>query len=466
MCYSLDMNDKPKNNSSLLEGSINKHLLRLTLPSIGGMLAITIFNLTDTFFVSRLGTDALAAMGFTFPIVMIVGALSSGMAMGAGSVIARAMGNNNHHLMDRVATDGILLSVLVVIFVSFFGVLTMDPLFRLLGAEGQTLILLKDYMFIWYLGAVAIIMPPVGDSSMRAMGDMKRPFIVMMVCAIGNMILDPIFIFGYLGFPAMGVRGASLATVISRAAGMVTTLSFLHFKYKLLNFRYENFNELLISWKRILHVGIPAAVVRVFPQFLRSVLTLLAASTGGVAAVAAIAAGTRIEGFALIVAQSLGMALIPLVGQNYGADKIDRVNLLRSFITRVAVFYGAALFLISLPISEVLAGIFSKDPEVIRYTSLYVRILFLGTIGLNLYNWTSQMLNAAGKPQWVLLINALGTAVILIPLTWLGSWLQGFTGMLVGLCLGQIILGVFSIFVGRHEFRIIPTIQSDSGQVG
>ena len=133
-------------------------------------------------------------------------------------------------------------------------------------------------------------------------------------------------IFGWFGFPALGIKGAALATVISRAVGMIMTLSFIHFHHHLLDFKYKNISELIISWKRILHIGIPSTFVRLFPQLLRSLLTILAAGFGGNTAVAAIAAGSRIESFSFIVSMSIGTALIPLVGQNYGAKKYTRVK--------------------------------------------------------------------------------------------------------------------------------------------
>ena len=445
------MNDNRTKNPDVTEGKVERHLLRLTFPTIGGMLAITVFNLTDTFFVSRLGTDALAAMGFTFPIVMLIGSMSMGMAIGAGSVLARAMGKRDHHLMNRIATDGILLSILTVIIVSLLGLLTMDPLFKLLGATEKTLPLVKRYMTIWYSGVVAFIMPPVGDSSMRAIGDMKRPLIVMLVCAVMNVILDPIMIFGLLGFPAMGIAGASLATIISRFAGMVTTLSFIHFHYGLLDFKYRNFGELIDSWRRILHIGIPGAVVRIFPQLLRAVLTRLAATVGGVTAVAAVAAGTRIESFAFIISMAVGTALVPIIGQNWGASRFDRVNRTRYILNRTAVVYGLVVLLLMLPLAGPIARIFSDDAGVVAYVTWYLWILMIGSVGLNLYNWTSEQLNAAGKPRWVLIINVVGTSAILIPMTVLGARFFGFKGMLIGLCLGQLILGFLATRVSRRE---------------
>jgi MATE family, multidrug efflux pump len=447
------MNSNRARIPDLTSGSTGRHLLRLTVPTIGGMFAMTIFNLTDTFFVSKLGTDALAAMGFTFPVVMLIGSMSMGMAMGAGSVLARAMGKKDHHLMNRIATDGILLSIVVVLIVSTVGLLTLDPVFRLLGATETTLPLVKEYMIIWYAGAVAVIMPPVGDSAMRAMGDMKRPLIVMVVCAVMNLVMDPILIFGLLGFPAMGIAGAALATVIARIAGMITTLSFIHFHYKLIDFKYERFRELLASWKRILRIGLPVAIVRLAPQLLRAVLTGLAASLGGVTAVAAIAAGSRIESFPTVISMAVGTAVVPLIGQNWGAGRFDRVNQVRSLLNKTAVVYGLIVFVLLLPIAGRVAGIFTSDPEVMNYTKWYLWIVMFGSIGLNQYNWTSEALTAAGRPRWVVIINVLGTGVILIPLTVLGARLFGFHGMLAGLCVGQILLGYVSTIVGARELR-------------
>ncbi len=320
----------------VLEGSIKKHLARLAFPSIGGMFAITIFNFTDTYFVSKLGTDALAAMGFTFPVIMIIGTLASGISLGAGSVLARAMGSGDKHKMHRIATDGILLSILAVLLISILGYFTIDPLFRILGAEGESLVQVKEYMKIWYFGAFVFVIPPVSDSSMRAMGDMVRPLMVMLLCAFTNIILDPILIFGYFGLPKMGIAGAALATMIARALGMVLSLSFLHFHYKLVSFKYKSITELLESWISILKIGIPNVLVRLLPQLTRALMTKLAA-TITVTSVAAIAAGQRIESFSVVISMAIGVAIVPIIGQNYGANKFDRVMETRSLLIKMAV---------------------------------------------------------------------------------------------------------------------------------
>lgn len=434
----------------VLQGSVRDHIFRLAIPSMGGMFAITLFNLTDTYFVSRLGTDSLAAMGFTFPVIMILGTLSSGISLGAGSVLARAMGAGDTHRMHRIATDGLLLSIIAVLIISTVGYFTMDALFGALGAEGEALKLVKEYMGIWYIGAFLFIIPPVSDSSMRAMGDMVRPLLVMLLCALTNVILDPILIFGYFGFPAMGISGAAVATLIARGVGMVLSLSFLHFHYGLISFRYESVKELLSSWSDIIRIGVPNVVVRLLPQLTRAVMTKLAAGFS-VAAVAAIAAGQRIESFAVIVSMAVGVAIVPVVGQNYGAGLFGRVMEVRKLLLKIALFYGTALVITVFPLGRVLGRIFSDDPEVIALTAGYLKIIFLGSIGLNQYNWISEAFNACGKPNFALVINLAGTLFFILPAVVAGGKLFGFQGMLFGLSLGQMVVGVIAIAVsGRY----------------
>ncbi len=442
---------KKKVKIDVLEGSIKSKMLKLAIPSLGGMFAITAFNLTDTYFVSKLGTDALAAMGFTFPVVMVIGAFSGGISLGAGSVLARAMGRGDEHKMHRIATDGILLSVLLVAIISILGLLTMDPLFKLMGAEGDSLALVKQYMFIWYSGAFVVIIPPVSDASMRAMGDMVRPLMVMLVCAIANVILDPILIFGWFGLPAMGIEGAALATVISRAFGMVLTLSFVGFHYGLLDLKYKSINELFNSWYSILAIGVPNVLVRLLPQLLRGAMTKIAMNTAGVAAVAAIAVGQKIESFGTIGSMAIGVAIVPIIGQNYGAKKYDRVLETRKLVIRLALYYGIFLFAIAMPFGEIIAGVFSKDPEVIVLAGIYLRIIFIGSIGLNQYNWMSECFNATGNPKYAVLINVVGTIGILVPALLIGANSFGYTGMIAGLTIGQLLIGVFAIWLSKKR---------------
>jgi Na+-driven multidrug efflux pump len=167
--------------------------------------------------------------------------------------------------------------------------------------------------------------------------------------------------------------------------------------------------------------------------------------------VAAIAAGQRIESFATIASMGIGTAIVPIIGQNYGKGQMDRVMATRKLLIQMSIGYGLLLFAIMVPFGRIFAGVFSDDPEVLNLAVRYLRIIMLGTIGLNQYNWISEAFNAAGKPRYVLLINITGTLLIILPLLYLGIKIGGFTGMLTGLVTGQITVGIIAILISRKK---------------
>lgn len=439
--------------SKLLKGNVVNHLTRLTLPNIGGLFAIMVMNLTDTWFVARLGTDELAAMGFTFSVVLMVGALSIGFASGASSIISRALGAGDRALARRTVSDGLVLTILVTLGVSLAGYHGIDPLFRLLGAEGHVLELIREYMQVWFLGALLVMMPPVSDDCLRADGDMVRPLLVMCICAGMNILLDPLFIFGWGPIPAMGIKGAAIATLIARACGAATSLSFLHFRSHLIDWSRPHFREVLHSWKQIIQMGVPAALTQALSPIAQGFYIRLAAGVGGTHAVAAMATGTRIEAFLFIIGFSYGIAIVPFVGQNYGARALHRVQEAFRLSTRLAFICAGSTLLILLPSAKFISGWFSADPEVVRLSTLYLIIATFGHVGLYLVSWMSQILTVTGKPRPVILINLTRVFLFVIPLCLLGSWLYGYNGLLIGLVIGNLLSGGLAYLTARHQLH-------------
>jgi putative MATE family efflux protein len=308
-------------------------------------------------------------------------------------------------------------------------------------------------MFVWYAFVVVAVTPPVCDSAMRASGDMVRPFLVMLIIAIMNIVLDPLLIYGYWIFPQMGIQGAAVATIISRGFGMVATLSFAHFHHKLISFKYESAKELIASWKGILKIGLPSTTVQLMPQFLRTIFTALVSSAAGAAAVAAIAVGQRVESFVTLIIYGLGLSLVPLAGQNWGAGKYERVYETRRKALIFAVIYCVVVFLISLPLAKPVSSIFTDDPEVILYSAQYLWIMIVGLVGLTMTTWMSRMFTTIGRPLWTVIINVAGTLGVIVPLAYIGRAVYGYIGILTGVALGQIIVGLAAAILAKHKMR-------------
>jgi Na+-driven multidrug efflux pump len=225
-------------------------------------------------------------MSLTFPVVAIIGSIGMGLGIGATSVISRTIGGGRHDQVQRLTTDALILAALVVLVISVTGYLSIDPLFTLLGADASTLPLVRQYMEIWFLGAAVLVIPMLGMSAIRATGDTRTPAMVMAFAGLTNGLLDPLFIFGLGPFPAMGMRGAALATVISRATTLVVALWVLGKREHLLTARWDGWRATWASWGRVLAVGAPAAATNLAQPLTIGILTALVASHG-VAAVAA-----------------------------------------------------------------------------------------------------------------------------------------------------------------------------------
>ncbi len=433
-------------NARLIEGSIQKTLIKLTIPMILGTLGIVIFNLTDTYFVGQLGTNHLAALSFTFPVVMVISSIAMGLGIGASAVISRAIGEGNFDKVKRLTTDSLTLSLIFVGFFALFGLFTINPLFDLLGASGEVLSLIIQYMTIWYFGVIFVVIPMVGNNAIRATGDTKTPGLIMVFAAFVNIILDPILIFGIGPFPRLEIAGAALATVIARASTLVLSLWILTFREKMVTIKITEFKAVTESWKQILYIGLPTAATKiVIPIGAGVILSIVA--TFGSEAVAGFGVATRIEFFALTVVMSLASILGPFVGQNWGAGKFDRIKSGMKFSYKFSLVWGFLIFLILAILGGRIGSFFSDDPNVISVTSLYLLII---PIGYGLYGvliMATSAMSVLKKPIHAAILTLSQTFLLYIPMAYIGSYFFGLWGVFAALPISYLIAGFISNFV-------------------
>jgi putative MATE family efflux protein len=429
-----------KSGTDLTEGPVGRHLVRMTLPMIGGIFAIYAFIITDTWFISRLGTQALAAISFTFPAVMVMGATAMGLGMGSASCIARALGEGDSSKVRLLTTNSLLLAMAVVATIGVAGLLTIRPLFTLMGASPDLVPLIRQYMLIYYSTAAVLVLPMMGNQALRATGDTLTPGLIMVVAAVANVILDPILIFGLLGAPRMELAGAALASAISRSLALVTTLTFLHRRH-LLHWARPRFRPLWASWKDICGIGFPAALTNLLGAITSGILLWMVAQFGKEAA-AGLGAGTRIETIIHVLPMALGSVLIPLAGQNWGANRRDRVRRAWTLATRFGIGWGLFTFLLAMVAAEPAARLFSQDPEVVRVIVLYLRYALLGSAGNFVTLYASFILNALDKPLTSAALNSIRMFGLSLPLAYLGSRTYGLVGLMAGTILGSVIAGI------------------------
>lgn len=443
-------------NAQLTNGKIGKTLFRLTIPMIFGIISIMLFNLIDTFFIGRLGTTELAAISFTFPVVFLLGSIAMGIGIGVSSVISRAIGEGDHHKVQRLTTDGLILSFLIVAVLAMIGILTIDPLFLLIGATSKTLPLIKQYMKIWYLGVAFVVIPMVGNNAIRATGDTRTPSIIMMIAGGVNMILDPLLIFGIGFFPRFEIAGAALATVFARAITFIAALWILGHREKMLSFSKPRIKTMWQSWKQILYIGIPAAGTHMLVPINAGIITRMI-SKYGTNAVAAFGVGSRIEPLAMIITMALASVMAPFIGQNWGAQKYHRARDGIQISMRFIIFYQIIMALILFLAAKPIAVLFNKNPSVISIIVDFLWILPLSYGFQSIFILVTYALNAINKPLLAAMLTVLRLFGLFIPLAYVGSYLYQIKGLFIGCSFANICIGSIAYFLVKKTFTFPKT---------
>lgn len=427
---------RPAIAATLTVGPPGPLLLRMSLSMLIGFIAGAAYNVADTYFVGRLGTVQLAAMGYTFPIVMTVFGLVMGIGVGTTSVLSRLIGQADQTGTRLLTLHALLLGLLVTAILVVIGWLTFPRVLALLGANEETLPLALSYLRIWLAGMLFLVIPLIGNNAIRATGDTLTPSLIMLADMLLNVILDPIFIFGLGPIPAMGIRGAALATVLARALALVASLIVLSRAKHLLTFERLGWHMIPASWGRILYVSIPVAAANLLMPLAGGILTRII-STYGVRHVAAFSAGVRIEHCVVIPVMALGASLIPFIGQNWGAQYYDRVRTGLRIAFGTCLVWGSLCTLVLALFSRHLAPLFSRDAAVIVTLALYLRVVPIAIAFRGINYSVCSSFNAMGHSLHSTAATALRLFAFQIPCALLGSYLGGFPGLLVGVVVGE-----------------------------
>ncbi len=432
----------------LLTAPIPETLRTMTVPMVFGMIAILMFNLVDTFFISLLGTQALAAISFTFPVTFAVNCITMGIGVGISACIGRLLGQGNSANAARFTTHGLLLAVTLVILASTLGLYSIEPLFSLLGAEPDLIPLIKQYMQVWYITIPLLVIPMAGNSAIRATGDTKTPAKIMMLAGFINGILDPLLIFGYGPFPELGIQGAAIASGFSWFGALCGSLYVLIKREKLL--ALPRFDEIINDWRTILKIGTPAALSNAMNPLAGAIIMMMLAKHG-TEAVAAYGAAQRIESILILVLMSLTSVLTPFMAQNFGANNPKR-SFQGLFISmRFSLLFQALIFLMMVPLSIPLAALFSQEETVRDLLWHYLLVVPFSYGFQGIVMMLVSGLNAMHQPLKAFQWSFMRLFIFTLPFAWLGSYLYSIEGLFIGIALGNITGGVSGYLFAVRE---------------
>jgi len=434
----------------LTQGSVARHLVNMTVPMLLGITTMMAQSFIDTWFLGRVGDRALAAYSFGFPILMIVVSIAIGLGAGTSSVVARAIGSEDHDRASRLTVDSLILAVLITIVVSLLGFLTIEPLFRMLGAPEDMIPMIRSFMRIIYVGVPFLVAGMVGMSTMRATGDTRLPSKLMIYGAILNIFLDPVLIFGVGPIPEMGLNGAATASIVSRITIFLWAIYLMVFKLEMVSFELPGLAELKRSWKDILHVGLPAAGTNaIVPVGLATITAMIAEF--GPESVAGFGVAGRIESLVLVVFYALSSIIGPFVGQNLSAGKEERIQealrLCAVFCIACGLLIAAALAMLS----NVLPGLFSSNPEVTNVTRLF---LWIGPIGYGAYGivmFVNASFNGLGNPLPGVMISVTRIMLLYLPLAYVGKLWFGVAGIFAAYAAANILAGLLGYFWAKRR---------------
>ncbi len=429
-----------KRGRDLTQGPVGSSLLRLTAPMMLAVSSSIIVQVIEIGFIGQLGTAQIAAVTFTFPITMLLTSVALGIGIGTSSVIARRVGAGDWDSVRRLATHSLLLVALLLICLATIGAATIRPTFSALGASGEVLDHIHAYLLVYYPGTVLFTITMVSGSAMRATGDARIPGLIMAGGAALNLALDPVLIFGWFGAPQLGLTGAAVAMVLARftMAGLLLYVAIVKDRLFLPISLWRN--RMLESWREVLAVGVPAMATQMIGPISGAIITRLLAAHGPVV-VAGFGVAGRIEAVAVMLLFALSGSIGPFVGQNWGANDLERVREGMRVAYRFSLAWGAGAWLILLLIGDRLVPLIDTNPEVVATARHYLAIVPVSYGLWGVLMVTSAAFNSLGKPIPSTIMAFTRMFVIYVPLAMLADHFFGYPGIFVATALANGAMG-------------------------
>ena len=440
----------PASNRDLTRGSISIHMVRLTSFMMLGMVSFTVASLIETVYIGHVGTSALAAVGFTFPLVYTLQGFSMGLSVGASSVVARTIGMGDREKVKRLATHCVLLVTVVSLLVGCVSYFLLESIFSLLGASDVILPLAVAYMSIWLMGLPVFTMSFVGTTLMRASGDAITPGYLMAIGSFLHVTIAPFFIFGIGPCPEMGLEGAALSFVIARYISFIMIAYCFSVRDRMMQYDLTGFFG---SCREILHVGLPSVATNLIMPISMSVVTRLLAGHGAVV-VAGFGVASRIESMLIMLIFAVSISISPVVGQNWGAGQFDRIKKAMRISNIFVLVWGGISYLILIAFGEYIVSMINDDPEVVETACNYLLIGPLSVGFMGVMSIATHSFNSLGKPVPPLILSLLQMIAVGIPLALLGNYLWGYMGIFAGQVLTSICLSVVAWYWIRYTINV------------
>lgn len=444
------------------QGNIPRHLLIFATPMLLGNLFQALYNTVDTIWVGRfLGPEALAAVSVGFPVIFVLVALVMGIGMGATVLVAQYTGAKDIEKVRKVVLNSVSLLTVTGVIISFIGYFFSEAMLRLINTPEVVMPDATIYLKVFSTGISLMFIYNVMGAILRGLGDSRSPLYFLIVATVLNIILDPIFIFGFGPIPRMGVAGAALATVIAQGVSAVMAARHVYKVNGLLSKNLADYKLERDLTRLTLKIGLPAGLQQTVVSIGALVMTGIVNGFGELV-VAGYGVGVRLDQFFFMPAQSVAMAVSAVVGQNLGAglEKRAKESLRWAIILSGSISLAVAILMQfwAWPISS----IFSTDPRVLTHATQYLKAISLSYVLLATMFSITGFLRGAGDTLPPMLITLIALWFIRIPLANYLSRIWGSQGIWAGIAFSPVIgfaLSTLYYFKGNWRAAVVTQPQ-------
>lgn len=442
-------------NIDLTQGNVLSHIMRIAVPSSVGLLFNTLFNVVDTIYGGKISTEALSGMSLSFPVFFLIIALSTGIGTGATALLSISIGKKDYEEFENISFNAIFLGLIISVIITAFSSNIASILFGFTKAQGLALIYGIDYTKVIFYGSTFFIMNSIINGILNSVGDTKSYRNFLIVGFFMNLLLDPLFIFGWFGIPKMGVMGVALATVIVQGLG----LFYLLYKLKKSSiFNLEKIKEIKISFniiKGILKQGVPSSINMMTIALGVFVINYYVLKFGGDVSIAAYGASLRIEQLALLPALGLNVAVLIITGQNYGSKNYSRIYEVYKISTLIGIGIMTIGTFIIYPFAGGLIKIFNSNTLIINEGVTYLRIEVFAFYTYVILNTSISVLQGIKKPVYAIYIGLYRQIFLpLIIFYLLGTYLKfGIRGIWWGIVIINWSAVIITIFYTLKNLR-------------
>lgn len=408
-----------------LLGDPKKAILTLSLPMIVAMVVQTLYNLINRIWVSGLGTDAAAAVGFAFPLLFMGTALATGLGVGGGSAISRKIGAKDKKGGDIAAVHTLILMVIVALAYAIPLFVFADDIFRLIGA-GQATATASLYARIIYSASIVSFFTSIATALLRSEGDAKRSMLAMILGGILNAILDPIFIYVF----GWGVPGAAIASVVSMCVSASLLFYWLFLKKNtFLSFHFKGFHFDKQVIKDILAVGFPASLLQLSMAIMLFIMNIIVEHINGTDGVAVFSAGWAVAMTASMPLLGMATAVVSVTGAAYGACEYKKLDIAHLYALKIGILIETSIAIATFIFAPAITLAFTTSSDMVHLggeITTFLRIICIYYPATAFGMLSSSLFQGVGKGLYSLIVTILRTIILIIPLAWLFGVILGW----------------------------------------